>query len=65
MTADDIRKFWTVAYTCGCGLYVHPKHPLTNIKAIHIEDCQFNERTKSIECIREGSEELGGHEGAD
>jgi len=26
-------------WTCGCGLYVHPKR--INPKAIHISDCQY------------------------
>jgi hypothetical protein len=29
-------------YTCGCGLYVHPKNKNTNPKAIHIENCPWN-----------------------
>lgn len=28
-------------FTCSCGLHVHPDHPLTNSKAIHIKGCRF------------------------
>lgn len=42
MTKEQIIKHWDISYTCGCGLHVHPEHPLTNNKAIHIKDCLFD-----------------------
>lgn len=32
---------WDMAYTCTCGLYVHPDNPLYNVNAIHIDDCPY------------------------
>ncbi len=40
----DVNKWWLAehpAYTCGCGIYVHPSR--RNALAIHIMDCPFTD----------------------
>jgi hypothetical protein len=41
---QQIEKHWTVDYTCGCGLYVHPENKLYNPQACHCTGCEFDQR---------------------
>lgn len=36
-------------YTCCCGLYMHPNHPMRNPDAIHIRGCPVRPRPDTYE----------------
>jgi hypothetical protein len=51
-TKEYILKNCGKDFTCGCGLYVHPDHRLTNPNAIHIKGCMFDPKKTNKKLIK-------------